>query len=259
MTRAKLIVSLHDVTPAHADRLARAEQYFTASGMTQVTYLLVPDFHGVAAAHASRTFVEWCRRRRPFNVQWFLHGYFHSEAHGEARPDVWLGLAAKLLTAKEAEFAALRGEALRDRLHEGVVAFERCLGSPPVGFVAPGWLFNSELIPVLRAMRFTFTESHFRIVHLKTGNSRRVPVMTWATRSLVRKYGSIGIASLQRRIWLRTPVVRIALHPCDFDHPQTLASIDRALNALRRDREVVAYDDSLFQEWSGDAITDAVL
>src|SRR5262247_3798278 len=76
----RLLISLHDVTPFHRDRIERAERLLTSLGITPVTYLLVPDFHGTAAAHASADFVDWCRRPRPFAVQWFLHGYFHRDS-----------------------------------------------------------------------------------------------------------------------------------------------------------------------------------
>ena len=74
-----LLVSLHDVTPAHAARLARAEQLLSALGIEEVAYLYVPDFHGRAPAHRDPAFAAWCRAARPFRVQWFLHGYYHQE------------------------------------------------------------------------------------------------------------------------------------------------------------------------------------
>ena len=45
--KPELIVSLHDVTPVHAARLDRAEALLRTLGIDEVTYLLVPRFHGV--------------------------------------------------------------------------------------------------------------------------------------------------------------------------------------------------------------------
>jgi predicted deacetylase len=250
MARAKLVVSLHDVTPAHADRLERAERFLASSGISPVTYLLVPDFHGRAAADVSGDFVGWCRASRRFDVQWFLHGYFHSDrvsppAH--RRLDLAARLASRLLTAREGEFVALRGDALRVRLRTGILTFERCLGAPPVGFVAPAWLFNGELLPALAQLHFRFTENHFRVFQLTTGRSRAAPVITWATRTTLRKYGSLAVATTLRRLWAAQPVLRIALHPYDFDHPATVASIARTLDTLRCGRETSEYNDALFE------------
>jgi len=245
------LVALHDVTPVHAARIEQAEQLLAALGISQVTYLLVPDFHGAAPAHSSAAFVSWCRRPRQFGVQWFLHGYFHSEMIAPPdegrRRSVGEWMASTFLTAKEGEFLRLRGDALRARISAGAHSFERCTGEAPSGFVAPAWLFNSELIPTLAELSFRFTESHFHLFHLRTGRRLASPVITWATRTRVRRYGSLVVSAAQRRLWCRQPVLRIALHPYDFDHPATVASIARTLEAARRDRAVAAYDDRLFQ------------
>ena len=251
MATAKLIVSLHDVTPAHRDRLERAERFLAAWGISQATYLLVPDFHGIAVADGSEHFVDWCRASRPFAVQWFLHGYFHSERVDpppRARLDLIGRVVARLLSDHEAEFGALRGVQLLERLHAGIRVFEGCLGTRPTGFVAPAWLADDELIPALTTLGFSFTENHRRVFQLQTGWSRAVPVITWATRTVVRRYGSLAVSALQRRIWARQPVVRIALHPHDFDHAVTVASIARTVEAFQRHRELSGYDDDLFEE-----------
>ena len=251
MSRRTLLVALHDVTPVHAARIEQAEQLLAALGIPQVTYLLVPDFHGAAPAHSSAAFVSWCRRPRQFGVQWFLHGYFHSEitAHDDdgRRRSVGDLMASTFLTANEGEFLRLRGEALRARISAGAQSSERCVGEAPSGFVAPAWLFNSELIPALAGLSFRFTESHFHVFHLRTGRRLASPVITWATRTWLRRYGSLAVSAALRRLWWRQPVLRIALHPHDFDHPATVASITRTLEAARRDRVVSPYDDGLFQ------------
>jgi predicted deacetylase len=249
----RLLVSLHDVSPFHGDRIERAERLLTALGISTVTYLLVPDFHGAAAAHASGAFVAWCRSPRAFNVQWFLHGYFHRA--GAITPDrgrqaVAERLAARLLTAGEGEFLGLRGERLRDRLQAGVRSFECCLGAPPVGFVAPAWLFSRDLVPALAEMNFRFTESQLRVFQLQTGRARTSPVITWATRTPIRRYGSFAAARLQRLLWRTHPVVRVALHPYDFDDRRIVASIARTIDLLRRTRVISAYDDALFDPGS---------
>jgi predicted deacetylase len=245
----RLLVSLHDVSPFHRDRIERAEQLLTSLGIPTVTYLLVPDFHGAAPAHASDAFVAWCRTSRGFNVHWFLHGYFHrarAATSDRGRQAIAEALAARCLTAGEGEFLGLRGERLRDRLQAGVRSFERCLGTPPAGFVAPAWLFSRDLIPMLAEMQFRFTESQLRVFQLQTGRARTSPVITWATRTPIRRYGSFAAARLQRLIWRTHPVLRVALHPYDFDDRGIVASIARTIDLLRRTRVISAYSDALF-------------
>jgi hypothetical protein len=250
-----LLVALHDVTPAHAKRLERAERLFEAIGLPRVTYLLVPRFHGGPPAHRSRDFVGWCHESRPFEVQWFLHGYFHDENTVPAPPTGRASLAewwgSNVVTAREAEFLRLRGTALRLRLSGGMLSFEECLGRGPEGFVAPGWLFNGELLGALAEFRVQFTETPFRIIQVGARRELKCPVITWATRDLARRAASRAVAAARLRGLREDPIVRVAVHPSDFDHAATVTSIARTIDALRRDRDVVHYSDELFGVTSG--------
>jgi predicted deacetylase len=164
-----LLVSLHDVTPAHAARLARAEQLLSALGVREVAYLYVPDFHGRAPAHDDPAFAAWCRAARPFRVQWLLHGYYHlerREAGGSpSTPATWF--ARTFLTDGEGEFLSVCGRELQDRLASGIASLTATVGSAPEGFVPPAWLSNADLIPALERLGVRFTEDHFHLVDLR--------------------------------------------------------------------------------------------
>jgi predicted deacetylase len=237
-----LLVALHDVTPAHAKRLEQAERLLTALGINAVTYLLIPDFHARAPAHACADFIAWCRASRSYDVQWFLHGYFHREDVDASGPSVADWCARKFLTAGEGEFLLLRGRMLDVRLRAGVDSFRQCLGHAPSGFVAPAWLYNEELIPALARLRVAFTESHFHVFDLLSARSVPAPVLTWASRTMAHRVGSLAVTATERLIWARRPLVRLALHPADFGHQRLVDSIARSLDALRRDRVVVTYE-----------------
>jgi predicted deacetylase len=254
-----LLVSIHDVAPIHLDRVMKAERLLASLGVPAVTYLLVPNFHRDGPpVHEQAAFVSWCRTSRPFDVQWFLHGYYHREdprrdaraeggdAGGTALREVKSWLARRVMTAGEGEFLALRGAALAARLRAGIDSFTACLGAAPSGFVAPAWLFNEELPPALARAGIVFTEDHFRLVDVRAGREVRAGVITWATRTVPRKYGSLVAAAVLPRAWRARPVLRLAVHPFDFDHPATVSSIARTLDALRRDRDIVTITPRLF-------------
>ncbi len=234
----KLVVSLHDATPFHLDRLRKAEGVFRDLGLAKVTYLFVPEYHGGYPAAADAGFRTWCREDRPFAVDWHLHGYHHIEKPEEA------GTAAagdylkrKLLTGGEGEFLALDAAAQRRKLEAGRESFRACLGQDPMGFVAPAWLFNTELIPTLRESGFHFTEDQRRMYRVDDGASLASPVITWATRTWLRKYGSLVVCPTLARLWVNEPVLRVAMHPFDFDHAETLANIKSVLRRVMRGRE----------------------
>lgn len=241
--RCGLLVSLHDVTPAHAGRLARAERFLERLGIAAVTYLFVPNFHGRFPAHADRHFIDWCRAPRSYAVEWFLHGYVHREdasAPGlDRRSTVADGLRRRLLTAGEGEFLALRGTALEARVEAGIDSFVQAIGQRPTGFVAPAWLYNEQLFPALDRVQVRYTESHFHLFDVRCGCATPAPVMTWASRSGVHRAGSVAFAAFERRWWRDRPLVRVALHPGDFDHPSIVESISRSLDTLRATRRIV--------------------
>ena len=246
MTGPKLLLSLHDVTPAHLPRLKRAESLFHDLGVTHMTYLVIPRYHGGSAIEEPE-FRRWCRQARPFTVHWCLHGYYHeeriTERHG--RVSLWNWLARRLLTAGEGEFLDLREREAAARIDRGRRIFRACLGSSPRGFVAPAWLFNKALLATLREQGFAWTEDHWRVYQLPSGATIEAPVITWATRTFVRRHGSAVLAPLQLRCWRRRPVIRIAVHPLDFDDRRLVAEIRCVIASALRDRVLSTYDDIL--------------
>jgi predicted deacetylase len=247
----KLLVSLHDVTPYHLPRLRRAEALFGAIGIRKLAYLLVPQFHGSYPSDKDPDFIAWCREPRPFEAEWQLHGFLHLEpphsGRGAARP--WTdAIKRRLLTGGEGEFLALDSSAQRSRLTAGRGVFRCCLGRDPETFVAPAWLFNRSTLPLLREMGFRYTESHRRVYSLQTGESLRSPVITWATRSRLRKVASLLAGPLLTRLWEEEPVLRVAVHPFDFESRRTIASIEYVLGHLVERRDQVFCGDLGFAE-----------
>jgi predicted deacetylase len=236
----RLLISLHDVTPFHFARLLKAEALLQEMGVRKATYLFIPNYHGRFASADYLEFVAWCRGPRPFEVEWQLHGDHHLEALPSANnqdsrgTDQW---KRRLLTAGEGEFLALDSEAQRAKLTSGWAAFHKCLGYEPSGFVAPAWLFNSRLFAILEEMGFRFTEDRHRIFALQQGQSLRSPVITWATRTTLLKYGSIAAAPMLGHLWKTAEVLRVAIHPFDLDHHQTVASIRRLVTSAIQDRQ----------------------
>jgi predicted deacetylase len=235
----KLVISLHDATPFHLERMRKAEAVFRDMGISKLTYLLVPEYHGSYPSAGHAEFAGFCRGPRPFAVEWHLHGYRHLETPPQRRaPGGRLdGWKRRFMTAGEGEFLALDSGTQRRKLAAGREAFRVCLGSDPIGFVAPAWLFNASLPPLLREMGFRFTEDHRRIYRLDTGAQLDSPVITWATRTFLRKYGSLIVCPVLARLWAKAPVLRVAVHPFDFDHPATVANIKSVLRGLMPGRE----------------------
>ncbi|MDB5103403.1 MAG: hypothetical protein JWP91_1092 [Fibrobacteres bacterium] len=244
----KLVISLHDATPFHLARIRKAETVFRNLGVAKITYLLVPEYHGGYPSAESGEFISWCREARPFAVDWHLHGYHHLEAAGTAAAGGGAGDAfkRKFLTAGEGEFLALDADAQRRKLIEGREVFRRCLRADPAGFVAPAWLFNDSLRPILKELGFLYTEDHRHIYQVSDGTRIESPVVTWATRTVLRKYGSLIVCPALARLWAHEPVLRVAMHPFDFDHASTVANIRSVLRRVMSAREQAFSSDLVF-------------
>lgn len=222
----KLLLSLHDVCPTHLERIKRAEEFFNRIGIDKITYLLIPAYHHAPPCNQDAAFIDWCRAKRSFEVDWFLHGYTHIEDAKEVEvpnsaKQRW---KQKHLTANEGEFGQLKADEVVNRLTLGKKVFEDCLGVSPNGFVSPAWLFNQHLPPALTQLGIRFNENHGFIFDGSV--ERKVPVITWATRTPFKKKTSILGTPLLARLWHKKPVIRLAVHPFDFDHPETIASIE---------------------------------
>jgi predicted deacetylase len=247
MPPREVLLSLHDVTPAHRERIERAEALFRELGVRKATYLLVPAFHGAEPCDHDESWIAWCRAPRPFQVDWLLHGYSHRET---LSPDAGSGdlserLKRRYMTAGEGEFLALSAEAAGERIARGAEVFRRTLGTEPRGFVAPAWLFNPALGPALARQGIRFHEDHGGILPTDGSPPIPAPVVTWATRTPLRKWTSILGTPALLALWRRRPLVRLAVHPHDFDHDATVASIRRVWRAALAGREQRLYGEVL--------------
>jgi predicted deacetylase len=233
---------LHDVSPAHQPRLEQAEALFSSLGVDRRAYLVVPDFHRRHPIAANRAFQAWCRRVRPFSIDWVLHGYYHQEwpTLAASNPLVWA--KRHILTAGEGEFLCLNADEQRQRIRHGRAAVQT-LGIAVSAFVAPAWLYNDALLSVLGEMQFSYTEDHLRVIEVPTRAARRCPAITWATRSALRRIGSALVCPALLHAFRREPAIRIAVHPYDMDHARTVEQIKRLLGSALERRTCAGHGD----------------
>lgn len=237
------LLSLHDVSPFHLERLNKAEDLFQALGVKRVAYLLIPNYHGIALANTP-TFVEWCARERPFKVEWILHGFYHQEQTEDVSTSSSAdSLKRKYATAGEGEFLALEYDRALERIHRGMTVFEETLGIRPAGFIPPAWLHHPDLPRALAATGFHFWENRTAVHSLSSDEQISAPVITWATRTRLRKSTSIMGTPVLEFALRAQPLVRLAVHPFDFDHPETVRSIETVWQRVLDRREQLSYSD----------------
>jgi len=233
-----LLVSIHDVSPKFEGEIDRLVTLVEArAGAGRFAMLVVPDFWGEAPIARDRAFQRRLRNWAAAGAEMFVHGWSHRDPHPK-------GFGAKHMTAGEGEFSGLgRAEALR-RMIEARKVVEDSIGRPAAGFIAPAWLYSQGARDALAEAGFAMAEDHLRVWQPKSGRIlARGPVITWATRTPLRKTSSLLAAAALRRLLGPLPTVRLAVHPADTRHPETMASIDESLRRLLRRRRPAPYSE----------------
>lgn len=224
-----LIVSIHDVTPAYADRVQSIFAFLAELAIERGVLLVVPNFHRRWALDEHPMFCDLVRGRLELGWELALHGYTHwddSVLRPKRRRD---RIALRVMTAQEGEFLILdRDEAAR-RLASGKTMLKRALGVEPAGFVPPAWLCGAGCDRAIAECGLAYSEDHLYLKDYKDGRKLFAPVMGWASRSRSRRISSTLGAAILRRPMALLPVVRLAIHPADFGHQSLIGSIREAI------------------------------
>lgn len=223
----KLLVSIHDVTPAHEPRVRALWRLCAGLGVTPALFV-VPNWHGRWPLERYPSFALWIRERAAEGADVFLHGERHDE-QGITR-SVRDELRAFGMTAAEGEFLTLPGVEAERRIRRGVRTLQRC-DVEPIGFVPPAWLAHRECASAVGDCGLRFFEDVSSIHLPQRGTRLASPVTRWSARQPWRETASRFVARtrfvLDRHSWL----VRVALHPSDL----ASATIQRSVvDTLRR-------------------------
>jgi uncharacterized protein len=224
----KLLVSIHDVSPAHDQAIQRIWTHCHSLGVRPALFV-VPNWHGEWPIEDYRLFIDWVRdcEAGGFGADVFLHGERHDE-HG-VRRELADELRAFGRTDGEAEFLTLRYGAARQRIERGLRCLRAC-GLSPVGFVAPAWLAHAECTVALSDTGVAISETTDAITLHSRGMRLASPVLRWSTRTPWRAAASQVVARTASMLNANHWLVRVALHPGDVEHPPTWASVRATLD-----------------------------
>lgn len=217
----KLLVSIHDVTPAWAPSTLTlwklCQEYDVAPAL-----FVVPNWHGVWPLSQYPEFCQWLRTCASGGAEVFLHGERHDEI-GSPRSTID-EVRAFGRTAHEGEFLTLSHTHAAERIARGLQTL-RQQGLEPIGFVPPAWLAREHTFSAVRDAGLTFSEDA-RGVRISTRNqSLPAPAVRWSGRTTNRARASAFMASIRWKTQRTLPLVRLALHPQDLEHPVCAASV----------------------------------
>lgn len=236
-----LVVSIHDVSPQTQDRTQAILDDLARTGCAGVSLLVIPDHHHRGRIDETTGFADWILARQAEGHETVLHGYFHKREK-TGRESLRKRLVAEHYTAGEGEFLDLGREAALERLRRGIQAFERCgLGIPP-GFIAPAWLLGNEALEAVRMAGFDYTTRIGEVIDLRSGRRHGSRSLVWSVRAGWRRLASLAWNHGLLASASRGPLLRIGIHPPDWDHAAIRNQILASIRAALAGRRAMTYD-----------------
>lgn len=241
MPSKQLIVSVHDVSPRHVERLQRIEAFLTECGLgARYSMLVVPDFWQTAPLAEHPEFCAWLKSRAADGVEMLLHGFTHRDETAHA--GILARWKAGNMTAGEGEFLGLDRDEARRRIIAGRQIVEAAIARSVTGFVAPAWLYGPGAHSALRDLDFAVAEDQLHVWSPRRGRTlSRTPVVSYASRTPARIRNSLAWSRLATKILKPCRTVRLALHPHDFDVPALVDEAKRAILSFMADRRLASY------------------
>jgi predicted deacetylase len=228
--KGSIAVAIHDVEPASFQRCALIRDWLDDLGVKRVTLLVIPAAGLRPFSSRSPELADWLLDCRDAGDAIAQHGLQHRRMR---RPPLlargvrhWQGGAA-------AEFPGLDATATAACLDTGRRLLVEA-GVPPRGFVAPGYAYTPALREQL-AGRYDWWATLLRVMP-----GAHAPALGLGTASAFK----LATSPLYLRAGAATAgrLLRLDLHPADFDHPGHVRALEAVLQRARR-RVAITYDD----------------
>ena len=230
-----VVVAVHDVEPRSFARVRQIREWLLDRDVAHATLLVIPaaDLHPIGTR--APALAAWLRSRVACGDTVAQHGLAHKAAGIAPWPR---SVVASWQGGTAAEFPGLGAESTARRVLTGRRLLKD-IELDPRGFVAPGYAYT-------RALRGVLAESFEWFA-----DTRRIQARSYEIKSRALCLGSS--TSLKRllspplvRTAARRPgeVMRIDVHPADFDLPGHVATLESLLQRAAG-RDVVTYDDLL--------------
>ena len=223
MRRGALAVTVHDVEPGTLERCRAIRGWLADRGVDRVTLLAIPD--GAAdSLEPDGACAQWLRARAQAGDAIAQHGLRHRRRRCANPARDWL---ADRQGGDAAEFVGLEARETAEAVDRGL-ALLAAGGLRPRGFVAPAYAYGSALRRALRS-RFVW---YGGLLAVRASRPVHTPAHGLGTSTGLKRRTS----PLALRIGARLPaaVLRLDVHPADFDLTTHVAALDAVLRAQRR-------------------------
>lgn len=251
-----LVVSLHDVSPLTRDVFTSMLRELAEVGVTKTSLLVIPNHHHRGHMLEDAGFCRWVEGLAKEGHEVVIHGYYHQRAPrgDETARQRWV---TNVYTMGEGEFYDLSRDEAAELLARAKADFAKLDVPTPTGFIAPAWLLSSGASAALYDARFLYT-TYLTSVYFVSGLVYDIRQKFEPSQSLVyscrnvwrRVCSLLWNASLRQRLQF-SRLLRLGLHPPDYQHRQVWRQILRIAREEATRREVVTYDDFVGRIWLG--------
>lgn len=235
-----LVVSIHDVSPLTWNTTTAILDDLRPLGPLPCSLLVIPNHHHQGHFLENHNFCAWLRQQTTSGNETVIHGYYHQR---ERKPGENLTekLVTRFYTQDEGEFYDLDETTA---LAAAIKAREefRQAGLSPRGFIAPAWLLSQPAESALRRAGFEYTTRIGGVTNLLTGKVYESQSMVYSVRNSWRRIASLAWNAQLFRQLRGNPLLRIGIHPPDFQHPAIWRQIKNRIALALEDRTPLTYE-----------------
>ncbi len=236
------VISYHDLIPQTQPQCQRFINRLEEMGIHRISLLVTPKWYNGPSIEQSPPFFQWLRLCREKGHEVVLHGLTHQV------DTLTGGMLAQIIgryyTNREGEFYQLNQEQAQQRLQSGIRIFEAA-NLPIDGFIPPAWLLSSEARKALIETNIPFTTSWGFVENLQTNQQVYAPAVVFSSRNFWRRFVSVGWCRFWNWYNRNTPIIRLAVHPSDFNHHHIEERIYHIVRKMNKDRISVTYSELL--------------
>jgi len=237
-----LVVSIHDLSTVTRGAVSRMLEDLNGVGVPVTSLLVIPDHHHRGRIDRDPDFGAWLRGRVEDGHEAVLHGFYHLR-RAKRKESAATKLITRSYTAGEGEFYDLSHGESCTLLEQGRESLKNCdlRPSDPEGFIAPAWLLGSEAERAVRDEGFDYTTRIGSVIDCKTGRQFSSRSMVYSVRAAWRRGMSLLWNEALFHALRETPLLRIGLHPPDWEHEAIRRHALECIRLATAERKVLTY------------------
>jgi predicted deacetylase len=241
-----MVVSVHDIAPCNRHIVEPMLERLARMGVRVCSLLVVPHYHHEKLIADDAPFISWLRGLEADGHEIVIHGYFH-ERPRRAAESIKDQIVTRFYTRGEGEFFDLGYDEAYRRITKAQEVF-REHGLKPTGFIAPAWLLSAEGEQAARDAGMEYTTRLHTVRDLRSGQIFGARSLVYSVHNNWRRVASLAWNRLMLQAARDTTLLRLSVHPPDFQHPAIWSQIERFTKEAMETRAPTTYRDWLSEQ-----------